>query len=88
MGIQLDLLHLIAGPNPAEQHLELPPGIVPPLVNHPSGSIYHVADVCGKDRYLVLVAKAIHIKGKDTVPTRWVWTNEFSIAEQLIAPSL
>jgi hypothetical protein len=84
--MQLDLLAAIAGPNPGEAHLHMPPGTLPPMVERNEGAIYNVPDVCGKDRLLVLVPAPIHVKGKDTVPSRWVWTNDFGIAERLIEP--
>ena len=82
--MQLDLLAALSGPNPAEAHLDMPQGTLPPIIERNNGAIYNVPNVGGKDRLLVMVPAPIHVKGNDTVPSRWVWTNDLAIAERMI----
>ena len=86
MGIQLDLLDLINGPNPAEELLHMPPGTLPPVLTTTTGTIYHVPDVMGKDRILVHKATPVHVKAEDTIPSRWIWTDRMDTAHQMLAP--
>lgn len=90
MGLQLNLIDAIQGPNAAEQYLHLPAGALPPLYTTDHGGVWRVASakVQGKERLLVLVPKAMEATDEDGEPTRWIWTNCEHIAAQLLSIQL